>query len=187
MTELTRTVNNVNDLSMAQSDISSLQDNVNTNNANITTLQSNVASINAPNFFWFTSPSTSGATEDIYNPIPWGTIVYGNPSNFDTTTGIWTCPTTGLWQFIFSIFCDAYSGYPGWNLFQNGKAIAVIEQASNGGQYLTSNGPFITPAKAGDVFQWQFNFFDDTAPPIVFNNTGCFWQGLMIAPGYTAS
>jgi len=70
---------------------------------------------------------------------------------------------------------------------QNGKAVSVIEQASNGGQYLTTNGPFITPAKAGDVFQWQFNFFSDSAPPIVFNNTGCFWEGLMVAPGYTAT
>jgi len=58
----------------------------------------------------------------------------------------------GLWQFIFSIFCDAYSGYPGWNLFQNGKAVSVIDQESNGGQYLTTAGPFISPAKAGDVF-----------------------------------
>jgi len=65
MKEVTRTINNVNDLSTAQSDITSLQENVNTNNANITTLQSDVVSINAPNFFWFTDPSISGATEDI--------------------------------------------------------------------------------------------------------------------------
>jgi len=49
MTELTRTVNNVNDLSTAQSDISSLQANVNNNNANISTLQSYVVS-NGTNF-----------------------------------------------------------------------------------------------------------------------------------------
>jgi len=48
-------------------------------------------------------------------------------------------------------------------------------------------GPFITPAEAGDTLQWQFNFFDNTSPPVVVNGTGCFWQGLMIAPGYTAS
>jgi len=75
MTELNRTVNNVNDLSTAQSNISSLQDSVKTNTTNITTLQSEVVSINAPNFFWFTDPTLSG-TEDIYNPIPWGSIVY---------------------------------------------------------------------------------------------------------------
>jgi len=40
MTELTRTINNVNDLSTAQSDITSLQESVNNNNTNITTLQS---------------------------------------------------------------------------------------------------------------------------------------------------
>jgi len=28
----------------------------------------------------------------------------------------------------------------------------VIEQASNGTQYITTVGPFITPAKAGDTF-----------------------------------
>jgi len=39
MTELTRTINNVNDLSTAQSDITSLQESVNTNTTNITTLQ----------------------------------------------------------------------------------------------------------------------------------------------------
>jgi len=40
MTELTCTVNNINDLSMAQSDITSLQESLNTNTTNITTLQS---------------------------------------------------------------------------------------------------------------------------------------------------
>jgi len=70
MTELTCTINNVNDLSMAQSDISSLQESVNTNTTNITTLQSDITSINTPNFFWFTDPTLSGATEDIYNSIP---------------------------------------------------------------------------------------------------------------------
>jgi len=48
-------------------------------------------------------------------------------------------------------------------------------------------GPFITPAKVGNTFQWQFNFFDDSSPPVLVNNTGCFWQGLMITPGFTAS
>jgi len=118
-------VNNVNDLSTAQSDITSLQESVNTNTTSIITLQSNIASIDTPNFFWLTDPSLSGATEDIYNPILWGTIVYGNPSNLDTTTGIWTCPAAGLWQFIFSIFYENYSGYPGWNLYQNGKVVLL--------------------------------------------------------------
>jgi len=39
MTELTLTINNVNDLSTAQSDISSLKESINTNTTNITTLQ----------------------------------------------------------------------------------------------------------------------------------------------------
>jgi len=87
----------------------------------VASIDTAIAAINAPNFFWFTDPSLSGATENIFNPIPWGTIVYGNPSNLDTTTGIWTCPAAGLWQFTFSIFCENYTGYPGWNLYQNGK------------------------------------------------------------------
>jgi len=49
MTELTRTINNVNDLSMAQSDISSLQESVNTNTTKISTLQSYSVS-NGTNF-----------------------------------------------------------------------------------------------------------------------------------------
>jgi len=53
-------VNNVNDLSTAQSDISSLQESLNTNTTIITTLQSDIMSINAPNFFWFTNPTLSG-------------------------------------------------------------------------------------------------------------------------------
>jgi len=40
MTELTRTINNVNELSMAQSDITSLQESVNNNTTNILTLES---------------------------------------------------------------------------------------------------------------------------------------------------
>jgi len=130
-------------------------------------------------------PSLSGATENIFNPIPWRTIFYGNPSNLDTTTGTWTCSDAGLWQFTFSIFSQNYSGYPGWNLYQNGKAVFVIEQASNGSQYITTVGPFITPAKADNIFQWQFNFFNDSSPPVVVKGPGCFWQGFMIAPGYT--
>jgi len=63
----------------------------------------------------------------------------------------------------------------------------VIEEASNGVQYLTSIGLFITPAKAGNTFQWKLQFVDDSSPPVVINRPGCFWQGLMIAPGYTAA
>jgi len=151
--------------------------------------------INTPDFFWFTDPNISDATENTFAPIPWGSIVYGNPANLDTTTGMWTCPTAGLWQFTFSIFFQNYSGYPGWNLYQNGTvvtvieqaSITVIEQASNGAQWLTSVGPFITPAKAGNTFQWLLNFFDDSSPPVVVSGPGNFWQGLMIALGYTTA
>jgi len=30
-----------------------------------------IAAINVPNYFWFTDPTLSGATEYIFNPIPW--------------------------------------------------------------------------------------------------------------------
>jgi len=63
-----------------------------------------IAAINAPNYFWFTAPTLS---ENNFTPIPWGTINYGNPANLDTTTGVWTCPATGLWQFTFSIYYEA--------------------------------------------------------------------------------
>jgi len=145
-----------------------------------------IAAINVPNFFWFTDPTLSGNTENISNPIPWGSIVYGNPANLNTTQ-MWTCPTAWLWQFTFSIFCQNYSGYPGWNLYQNGTIVTMIEQASNGAQLLTSVGPFITPAKAGNTFQWKLQFVDDSSPPLVVSGPGNFWQGLMIAPGYTAT
>jgi hypothetical protein len=46
---LTHTINNVNDLSMAQSDITSLQESVNNNTTNITTLESYTIS-NGTNF-----------------------------------------------------------------------------------------------------------------------------------------
>jgi len=49
MTELTCTINNVNDLSTAQSDITSLQESVNNNTTNITTLESYTVS-NGTNF-----------------------------------------------------------------------------------------------------------------------------------------
>jgi len=42
-------------------------------------------------------------------------------------------------------------------LFKNGTIVTVIEQASNGAQWLTSVGPFITPAKAGDTFRGSYN------------------------------
>jgi hypothetical protein len=145
-----------------------------------------IAAINAPNYFWFTDPTLSG-TENNFTPILWGSIVYGNPSNLDTSTGMWTCPTTGLWQFTSSIFCQAYTGYPSWNLYQNGTIFTLIEQASNGTQWLTSVGPFITPAKAGNTFQLKLQFVDDSLPPLLVNSPGCCWQGLMIAPGYTAA
>jgi len=76
-----------------------------------------IAAINAPNYFWFTAPTRSG-TENDFTPIPWGTIVNSNPANLDTTTGVWTCPAAGLWQFTFSIYYEAYLGYPSWNLYQ---------------------------------------------------------------------
>jgi len=145
-----------------------------------------IATINAPNFFWFTDPSLSGA-KTTFNPIPWGTIVYGNSSNFDTTTGVWTCPTAGLWQFTFSIFCYNYTSEPSWRLYQNGEVACIIKQAINSSQYITTVGQFTTPAKVGDEFQGQFNFVNNTSPPVVYSGAGCFWQGLMIAPGFTAA
>jgi len=78
-------------------------------------------------------------------------------------------------------------GYPGWNLYQNGTIVTLIEQASNGAQWLTSVGLFITPAKACNTFQWKLQFVDDSSPPVVVSGPGNFWQGLMIAPGYTAA
>jgi len=100
---------------------------------------------------------------------------------------MWTCPSAGLWQFTFSIFCQAYAGYPSWNLYQNGTFVTLIEQASNGAQWLTSIGQFITPAKAANTFQWKLQFVDNSSSPLLINSPGCFWQGLMIAPGYTAA
>jgi len=49
MTELTCTINNVNDLSTAQSDITSLQESVNNNTTNILTLESYTV-LNGTNF-----------------------------------------------------------------------------------------------------------------------------------------
>jgi len=49
MTELTRTINNINELSTAQSDITSLQESVNNNTTNILTLESYIVS-SASNF-----------------------------------------------------------------------------------------------------------------------------------------
>jgi len=71
-----------------------------------------IASINAPNYFWFTSLTLSGPEND-FTPIPWGSIVYGNPANLDTTTGMWTCSAAGLWQFTFSIYYEAYCSIRG--------------------------------------------------------------------------
>jgi len=101
-----------------------------------------ITTIDAPNYFWFTAPTLSG-TEIDFIPIPWGSIVYGSPANLDTTAGMWTIPDAGLWQFIFSIYSEAYTGYPSWNLYQNGTHVALIEQASNCVQYITTLGSFI--------------------------------------------
>jgi len=59
---------------------------------------------------------------------------------------------------------QAYTGYPSWNLYQNGTVVTLIEQASNGAQWLTSVGLFITPAKAGNTFQWKFQFSSGKQP-----------------------
>jgi len=63
MTELTRTINNVNDLSMAQSDITSLQESVNNNTTNITTLQSYTVS----------SGTNFGVGPDVFDNLTTGT------------------------------------------------------------------------------------------------------------------
>jgi len=63
MTELMRTINNVNDLSMAQSDITSLQESVNNNTTNITTLQSYTVS----------SGTNFGFRPDVFDNLTTGT------------------------------------------------------------------------------------------------------------------
>jgi len=100
---------------------------------------------------------------------------------------MWTCPAAGLWLFTFSIYYKAYSGYPSWNLFHNGTRVALIEQASNGIQYISSLGSFITLANAGNTFQWLFQFVDNSSPPVLVSGPGNLLQGLMIAPGYTTA
>jgi hypothetical protein len=144
-----------------------------------------IGSINDPNYFWFTAPTLS-CTENDFTPIPWGTKVYSNPANLDTT-GVWTCPATGLWQFTLSIYYEAYSGYPSWNPYHNGTHEALIEQASNGVQYITTIGSLITPASAGDTILWQFQFIDNSSLPTLVSGVGNLWQGLMIALGYTTA
>jgi len=121
----------------------------------VASIDTAIAAINAPNFFWFTNPTLSGtettSSDTIYNSIPWTSITYGNPANLDTTTGVWTCPATGLWQFTFSIFCENYSSYTAWVFFHNGTVVSEVQLPANGGQWLTSDGPFITPTKAGNT------------------------------------
>jgi len=85
---------------------------------------------------------------------------------------MWTCPAAGLWQFTFSICYEAYTGYPSWNLYQNDTHVALIEQASNGVQYITSLGLFITAAKARDTIQWQFQYVSDSSPPVLVSGVG---------------
>jgi len=62
MTELTRTINNINELSMAQSDITSLQESVNNSTTNISTLESYTVS-NGTNF---------GVGPDVLNQLTTG-------------------------------------------------------------------------------------------------------------------
>jgi len=128
MTELTRTVNNVNDLSTAQSDISSLQESVNTNTTNITTLQSYIV-LNGTNFgvgsdvlpagTYNTVSKIDTAIMDINAPYAMSWVAntiytYDSSSsvqaltiwdtlNFGnsanmTTKSTWTCPVAGLWH-----------------------------------------------------------------------------------------
>jgi len=137
-----------------------------------------ITSINSPNYFWFTAPTQRPPPQP---PSTTLSIVYGNSANLDTTTSVWTCPATGLLQFTFSIFCESYSGYPEWCFFHNGTVLNVVQVPSNSSQGLTSVGPFVTPAKAGDTFQWTFNFFSDSSPPVLVSGPGNFWQGFMIA------
>jgi len=46
----------------------------------VASIDTAIASINSPNYFWFTDPTLSGR-ENNFTPIPWGSIVYGNPTS----------------------------------------------------------------------------------------------------------
>jgi len=83
MTELTCTINNVNDLSTAQSDITSLQENINANTTNITTLQS----------YTVTSGTNFGVGLGIFTDLTTGTqnTVFGDLTAGEpyTITSVW--------------------------------------------------------------------------------------------------
>jgi len=95
MTEVTRTVNNVNDLSVAQSDISSLQANVNNNTTNISSLQENVnnntTSISTLQSYTVSNGSNFGVGPGVFNQLTIGVqnVAVGNLSavEYSVTNG----------------------------------------------------------------------------------------------------
>jgi len=194
MTEVTRTVNNVNDLSTAQSDISSLQDNVNTNNANITTLQSNVASINAPYAFsWYQTTTVSiGISIDSQPLALWTASYFGNSDNMVSAT-TWSCPASGLWNFKtnFSYLSSVTNIALYLQMLLNSSSIAT-----NINWYLNPEGTgspnicydILLNLTKGDTLQWNMaQAYNPTSASVTLQFTGSTFLGVMIAPGYTAA
>jgi len=95
MTEVTRTVNNVNDLSTAQSDISSLQVNVNNNTTSISSLQANVnnntTSISTLQSYVVSDGSNFGVGPSVFDQLTIGVqnVAVGNLSavEYSVTNG----------------------------------------------------------------------------------------------------
>jgi hypothetical protein len=61
-----------------------------------------------PNFFTWKTNDPGGVTGDgtIYGPIPFNAILFDNTSSYNSATGIFTAPKTGLYNFISGIHMD---------------------------------------------------------------------------------
>jgi len=186
MTEVTRTINNVNDLSMAQSDISSLQESVNNNTTIIT-------AINAPYAFsWYQTTTVSIGMSTTSQPLAlWAASYFGNSDNMVSAT-TWTCPASGLWNFEtnFSYLSSITNIAIYLQLVHNSSGVAT-----NINWYLNPEGTGLPNIyynnllnlTKGDTLQWNMSqAYNPTSANVTLQFVGSTFLGFMIAAGYTA-
>jgi len=148
MTEVTRTINNINELSTTQSDITSLQESVNNNSTNITTLQSYTVS-NGTNFGVgpgvlgnLTTGTQNTVVGNLKGALPY-TITSGSNNTFISFNAGVSCEQGSNNTFVGA----SVQLTPGQTLFSGSIGIGSGTIVSNSNQFVVASNvtSFIIP------------------------------------------
>ncbi len=124
----------------------------------------------------FEAKDCSGTT-NANNPIVWETIVHNEGSAYNNTTGVFTAPVAGVYQFGFNTLINNLgSGEYRYGFYKNGALDNIIIEQKASGVWKTIQGTMTTKLAASDTIRIQYN--SGTGASYTDCNYNRFWGRL---------